>query len=209
MASVATAATDAWQRFREKQHEPAYMRNVLICLAAIMVVFTLPFMICSFVVASTANAGFNVVLTGLLMIIWECGSIWLMNKGPQAMSHGFLIGVSFVMFFLTFMTAIYWGQLAACDTSYNGDLSQYTCTNISAMQGVCAFAVLMWIMEWPFLVLIIQHRNTIIKETSYDDIGAGGTGGEFAYDQGPQSYGYNYNSNPGGGSPKTGAPRDL
>ncbi|CAM9288026.1 unnamed protein product [Phaeothamnion confervicola] len=177
------------------------MRNVLIGLASVMVAFTLPFMLCTFLVASTKNMGFNVVLTGLLLLFWETGSIWLMKKGPQAMSHGFLIGVSVVMFFVTIMTAIYWGQLSYCDAAYDGDLDQYTCDNKSSMRGVAAFASLVWIFQIPFTILIIQHRNTITKEASYDDIGATAGAGDYAYDQGTSSYGYS-------GSPK-GQARDL
>ena len=48
--------------------------------------FTFPFIICSFVVAGTANAGFNCVLTGLLNVALVGGSYYVIknSKAPIA-----------------------------------------------------------------------------------------------------------------------------
>jgi hypothetical protein len=50
--------------------------------------FTFPFLICSFVVAGTANAGFNCVLTGLLNAGLVGGSFYVIrsSKAPIAVS---------------------------------------------------------------------------------------------------------------------------
>lgn len=50
--------------------------------------FTLPFAICSFVVADTANAGFNVVLTTILNITFVAESLYIVknSKTPIAVS---------------------------------------------------------------------------------------------------------------------------
>lgn len=37
-------------------------------------------------VASIDNAGFDVVLTGLLLCVWEVGAMWLLKKGPHETS---------------------------------------------------------------------------------------------------------------------------
>lgn len=49
-------------------------------------VFTAAFFICALVVASIDNAGFNVVLTGLLLCVWEVGAMWLLKRGPHETS---------------------------------------------------------------------------------------------------------------------------
>ena len=49
-------------------------------------VFTAAFFICALVVASIDNAGFDVVLTGLLLCVWEVGAMWLLKKGPHETS---------------------------------------------------------------------------------------------------------------------------
>lgn len=49
-------------------------------------VFTAAFFICALVVAGIQNAGFNVVLTGLLLAVWEVGTMWLMRRGPHETS---------------------------------------------------------------------------------------------------------------------------
>lgn len=49
---------------------------------------TFPLVVCSFVVAGTANAGFNCVLTGLLNISFVVGSYFVLkkSKAPIAVS---------------------------------------------------------------------------------------------------------------------------
>lgn len=63
---------------------------ILICsvfvLAGSLQVFTAAFFICALVVASIDNAGFNVVLTGLLLGVWEVGAMWLLKRGPHETS---------------------------------------------------------------------------------------------------------------------------
>lgn len=49
-------------------------------------IFTAAFFICALVVASVANAGFDVVLTGLLLCAWEVGAMWLLKRGPHETS---------------------------------------------------------------------------------------------------------------------------
>ncbi|KAG5182509.1 hypothetical protein JKP88DRAFT_150813, partial [Tribonema minus] len=149
-------------QFQEKKHEPEYVRNVLIGLAAIMGLLTVPFAICACVVAGTAAAGAGAVLTALALLAWEAGSIALMQRGPAALSQGFLVGASLVMTALTFETAVYWGQLAQCDT-YSGDvaLARYSCAHRGAMRGACAFAVLIWLVQLPFVALAVAQRHVL------------------------------------------------
>ena len=54
-------------------------------------VATLCFVICSFVVAGTANVGFNCVLTGFLYIAFIAGSYYVIenSKSPIAVSDNF------------------------------------------------------------------------------------------------------------------------
>jgi hypothetical protein len=52
------------------------------------VLFAFAFVICSFVVSGTANAGFNCVLTGFLNVAFIGGSYYVINnsKAPIAVS---------------------------------------------------------------------------------------------------------------------------
>ena len=54
----------------------------------------LPLTICCFVVAGTANAGFNAVLTALLNIAFIAGSYYVINNSKTPIAVGFLIGAS-------------------------------------------------------------------------------------------------------------------
>ena len=53
---------------------------------AVVAFFSFPFSICSFVVAGTSNAGFNVVLTAMLNIGYVSGAIFVVStsKTPIA-----------------------------------------------------------------------------------------------------------------------------
>ena len=61
-------------------------QELLFGLVGLEAFFTVPFVICSFVVASTANAGFNCVLTGLLNVALAGGSYYVIknSKAPIA-----------------------------------------------------------------------------------------------------------------------------
>lgn len=63
-------------------HENALAR----CFGPLPQIFTAAFFICALVVASIANAGFDVVLTGLLLCAWEVGAMWLLKRGPHETS---------------------------------------------------------------------------------------------------------------------------
>jgi len=64
-------------------------QELLIGLIALDAFFAFPFIICSFVVAGTANAGFNCVLTGLLNVALAGGSYHVVknSKAPIAVSY--------------------------------------------------------------------------------------------------------------------------
>jgi len=63
-------------------------QELLIGVIALEAFFTFPFIICSFVVAGTANAGFNCVLTGFLNVALAAGSYHVIknSKAPIAVS---------------------------------------------------------------------------------------------------------------------------
>ncbi|CAM9646362.1 unnamed protein product [Discosporangium mesarthrocarpum] len=195
MATTVASAGALWKGFQDKQDDSIYMRNVVSGLSGVMLVFTCAFFMCACVAATIQNAGFNVVLTGTLLFAWEIGTVWLMGKGPRPLSHGFLIGVSLVMFFLVIMTAIYWGQLANCDASYDGDYSHYSCNHKAAIRGVAAFASIIWIFQIPFTLVIIRYRGTITRDSEIGDNGRDGFGYNESYD--------NWSSSAGGGGPGT------
>eukprot|EP00903_Cladosiphon_okamuranus_P008088 g7798.t1 len=175
-------ARELVDEFFEKQDEPQYMRNVLSGLSGIMLIFTAAFFICALVVASIDNAGFDVVLTGLLLCVWEVGAMWLLKRGPHETSLGFLIGVTIVINLITIMTAIYWGQLAGCDSADDGDYDQYSCTDKSAMRGVAAFASIIWVLQLPYIYLLVQRRGVLIREDYVDS-------GERYHDYGDPAFG--------------------
>ena len=69
-------------------YHAASKQELLFAVIALEVFFIFPFMICSFVVSSTANAGFNCVLTGFLNLALAGGSYQVIktSKAPIAVS---------------------------------------------------------------------------------------------------------------------------
>lgn len=66
------------------------------------------FLICSFVVASTANAGFDVVLTALLNISWCAGAYYVINKSktPIAVSKFYTYSITNGPAYITYVLII-------------------------------------------------------------------------------------------------------
>lgn len=75
-----------------------------------------------------------------------------------------------MMTFLNFMTAIFWGQLSRCETlSYS--IAQYSCSSKSAYAAVCAFSVLLFLLQLGFTAGVIVWRGELVQESGgYDEI---------------------------------------
>ena len=127
--------------------------------------------IISFVVAGTANAGFNVVLTALINIGWVVGAYYVVKNSKTPIAIGFLIGSSSGITFLNLMTAIYWGQLSKCK-AISVSIAQYTCTHPTAYGAVCAFAVFIFLTQLTFTSSTVLWRGELINESGlYDEMG--------------------------------------
>eukprot|EP01035_Chromulina_nebulosa_P018623 gene18623-24358_t len=132
--------------------------------------FTLPLTICSFVVAGTANAGFNAVLTAVLNIAFTGESYYVVKNSKTPIAIGFLIGSVAMMTLLNLMTAIYWGQLSKCEVIYD-DIAQYTCVNRSAYGALCSFATFLFIIQVVLTTLLILWRGELISEVGlYEEV---------------------------------------
>ncbi len=66
-------------------------QELLVAALTIEGVLTFAFVICSFVVAGTANNGFNCVLTGFLNIAFICGSYFVLKTSRSPIAVSFLI----------------------------------------------------------------------------------------------------------------------
>ena len=124
----------------------------------------LPFSLCAFFVASTANAGFNVVLTALINSAFAAGAYHvLQNTVVTPAAVGFLIGCSCMETALSLMTAVYWGQLSKCEIT-KLSISQYSCDNKVAYGAVSAFATLLFLIQTIFTGSLIGWNEDIIDD---------------------------------------------
>lgn len=71
-----------------RSYQHGNKHELLMGVAGLEAIFTIGFVISSFVVAGTANAGFNCVLTGFLNVAFIAGSYYVLkkSKAPIAVS---------------------------------------------------------------------------------------------------------------------------
>jgi hypothetical protein len=119
---------------------------VLEGLIALQVLCGIVFLICSFVVASTENVGFNVVLTGILNLVYAVAAYYSLSKLKTPMIVGGVMGAGVMISFLTFMTSIFWGQLSFCET-VTESISHYSCEHKMAYSVTCFFATVMFLFQ--------------------------------------------------------------
>jgi hypothetical protein len=148
----------------------ATRQDLLFLGLAAQALFAVPFLICSFVVAGTANVGFNVVLTAFLNLALIGGSYHVIKTSKTPIAIGFLLGSSAMMAVLNLMTGVFWGQLSGCKVSH-ADLAGYTCTNTTAYGAVSAFAVLLFLAQVAFTAALFMWRADFISEPGgYDEL---------------------------------------
>lgn len=165
-------------------------KDVIGFLILLQAVTTFAFVICSFVVAGTANMGFNCVLTGFLNIALVAGAHYVVENSKSPIAVGFLIGTAGMMTILSFMTAVFWGQLSRCEEA--SGITQYTCTNKVAYGAVCAFSIILFLLQGAFTAGVAVWRGELINESGvYDDISSGPSNPH------PSNYGFDPSSKGG------------
>ena len=175
----------------------------LTALLGIESLSTFAFFISACTVASTANAGFNVMITAFLYIGFCLGGMYTLTRSQSGVAIGFLIGVSLMLTVLSLQTAVFWGQLANCADSVgvggvdaiqldisSGVIDHYTCANRGGMRSVCVFASINFIIGLAFSGSLIKGKDEIINEVGgYDDVGPGA--GPYSIPPANGSIGYN------------------
>ena len=138
----------------------------------LQLIFGFGFMISSFVVAGTANYGFNAVLTVLMLVGYLGYGLTVINKRQSEINVGILLGSSMLFTWISLATAIFWGQLSGCNESFDGKIDHYSCSNVSGMRAVSAFAVFLFLLQLAFSVTLYMWRDSILGEaSSYQDMG--------------------------------------
>lgn len=125
-------------------------------------------------VSGNANQGFNVVIEALAYVFFVIAAFQVINKRQTPLAVGTIIGVSFVLVFTALMSAVFWGELSKCE-DIKGNVTGYSCEQVSAMRAVCAFAVFLFLLGIVFTALLIMWRDDVLQEAAtYDDLGKNG-----------------------------------
>ena len=137
-------------------------RETLVRSAILQGILSFPFSICAFVAADTSNAGFNVVLTAFMYIGLSAGMYYTLQMQPSRspLTVGFLIGVCSIMTIVSLMTAVFWGQLANCE-SINYSIAQYSCSNPSAYSAISFFASIIFLLQGATTYGLVIWRDDI------------------------------------------------
>lgn len=132
--------------------EPSLLLDILL---AMQMIFGSAFLICSIVVSHTENAGFNIILTGLINLAFTVAAYYSLGKLKTPMLIGSVIGAGIMISFQSIMTSIYWGQLSSCEEIKN-TIRHYTCNQINAYVATSFFAVVMLFLQVISLIFLIR-----------------------------------------------------
>lgn len=128
------------------------------------------FVLATVFIAEFGHAGFIVVITALADLIFSLYSIHILNKKADAPSIGIITGAAYLICFLSFLTAIYWGKLSQCDAT-SAAIKHYTCKNKGAMKTVCVFTVFMFLLQFHFSGLMYYYQTHMIADTmNYSEV---------------------------------------
>ena len=119
---------------------------VLEGLIALEVLGGISFMICTFIVAHTENIGFNIVLSGLLNLVFALASYYSLGKLKTPIIIGGVIGSGIMISFLSFMNGVYWGQLSLCEP-VTASIRHYSCDQKIAYRATAFFSIVMFLLQ--------------------------------------------------------------
>lgn len=131
-------------------------------------VFATCFFVSACTVADTANVGFNVVFTALIFTAHVALCWVVINRLKTSLWVGILIGTSISLTFLSLTTAIYWGELSGCTPEQDIDDdrvgSTYSCHAVDAYKAVCAFAVLLFVSQGGFGLILFFWQDDFSQD---------------------------------------------
>lgn len=142
-----------------------HRKMTLIKLTYVMGALSIPFVLCAFMVGGTSNNGFNVVVTSLMTLTFAGGAYFLLKvrESCEPLQYGFLVGCSTVMTMQVLMSAIFWGQLANCDTQAK-EVAQYTCDSPATYSLVSLLASLLFIFQSIFTAACVLWRDDVLDD---------------------------------------------
>ena len=83
--------------------------------------------------------GFQLLVTGLGNVVFALSAFWIINKQPDTLYVGAILGSGVVISILNLLTAVYWGELSRCEV-ISVAIRKYTCESKGAMRFLCMFS---------------------------------------------------------------------
>jgi len=143
--------------------------------------------IIAMVVAHTANAGFNIVLTSIVLIVFPFISLNVLNYYKQPIYVGGVIGAGLLLTIQCLETAVFWGQLSLCEVVHSA-IEQYTCDNKIAYRAISLFTIVIFMVYVAFTIFLIFSRGEVLKEfNEYQEIHTSVPSGDYPFDGGDKN----------------------
>ena len=90
--------------------------------------------------------GFQLLVTGLLNVLFAVGTFWVINKQPDSLSVGACLGSGVIISLLSLVTAVHWGELSHCEV-LSVAVRKYTCDSKDAMRVLCFFSIILFLLQ--------------------------------------------------------------
>lgn len=154
-------------------------------------VFIFSYLITSFVLITNAYAGFNGTLLGFVYAAVLVLSYVKLYKDSNRLMFGIVLGMVFILTFVSLQSAIFWGQYSGCtsylDINYStgNDTGTVQCNSRAAMASMCTFSVFMFLSYLFQIVVMIKFKNEILgsdpsTHSSHTDGAAAGHRGVYS-----------------------------
>jgi len=138
-------------------------QTLLDALLAVNFLLSAIFLLCAFLVSSTANAGLVAVMSGFIFLAYPIWAYVATHSYKTHVAVGAALGSGTLCVFVSLMTIVFWGQLSVCEKiSYT--IRKYSCSNKIAYRAVCMLAILIFIAQLLFVLFLAHFRSVVLKE---------------------------------------------
>ena len=143
-------------------------------LCGLQLLASVVFFASSISVADTANAGFNIVVTACLLLLYPLVAYYIIGNYRRPLYIGGIIGAGIVLTVLILETSIYWGQLSLCEPVEGVEISHYSCDNRIGYRFVSLFGIIVFGLQFCFTGYMLYKQEDLLKDfAEYEELSTG------------------------------------
>jgi len=139
--------------------------TLLDALLGLLFLFGAIFLLCAFVTASTENIGMVTLIYGFIFIGYPIWAYIATHSYKSPVAVGSALGSGTLCVFFALMNVVYWGELSVCEkVSYT--IRHYSCSSKIAYRAVCMVAIIVFILQLLYILMLAHFRGAVLKEAS-------------------------------------------